>query len=190
MNTTFIPWLIALVVIVLIALWVASAYNSLVALRNRVANGWSQIDVQLKQRSDLIPNLVNTVKGYASHESSVFTAVTQARAAAQSAASSGSVADRIQAEGALDKAIVNVLAVAEAYPELKANANFIDLQNQLKELESKIAYARQFYNDVVLKLNNAVEMFPTNIIAGLFHFEKAQFFEASETERTVPQVQF
>ena len=182
--------IIALIVIVLIVLWGVSAYNGLVTLRNRVKNGWAQIDVQLKQRADLIPNLVETVKGYAAHESQVFTQVTQARASALQAAQSGDVAQRIQAENQLSRAIMNLQAVAEAYPQLQANQNFMDLQNQLKELENKIAYARQFYNDVVLKLNTAIETVPTNIIAGLFHFEQAQYFEADDASRQVPQVQF
>ena len=138
--------IIAVVVIVLIVLWAISAYNGLVTLRNRVKNGWAQIDVQLKQRADLIPNLVETVKGYASHESEVFTQVTQARAGVVQAAQSGDVAQRIQAENQLSRALVNLQATAEAYPELKANENFMDLQSQLKSLEEKIAYARQFYN--------------------------------------------
>ena len=139
--------IIALIVIVLIVLWGVSAYNGLVTLRNRVKNGWAQIDVQLKQRADLIPNLVETVKGYAAHESQVFTQVTQARASALQAAQSGDVAQRIQAENQLSRAIMNLQAVAEAYPQLQANQNFLDLQAQLKALEEKIAYARQFYND-------------------------------------------
>ena len=182
--------IIAVVVIVLIVLWAISAYNGLVTLRNRVKNGWAQIDVQLKQRADLIPNLVETVKGYASHESEVFTQVTQARAGVVQAAQSGDVAQRIQAENQLSRALVNLQATAEAYPELKANENFMDLQSQLKSLEEKIAYARQFYNDVVQKLNTAIETVPTNIIAGLFHFEQAQYFEADDASRQVPQVQF
>lgn len=133
--------IIALIVIVLIVLWGVSAYNGLVTLRNRVKNGWAQIDVQLKQRADLIPNLVETVKGYAAHESQVFTQVTQARASALQAAQSGDVAQRIQAENQLSRAIMNLQAVAEAYPQLQANQNFLDLQAQLKALEEKIAYA-------------------------------------------------
>ena len=165
--------IIALVVIVLVIVWGVSAYNGLVTLRNRVKNGWSQIDVQLKQRADLIPNLVQTVKGYAAHESQVLTQVTQARANALQAAQSGDVQQRIQAENQLSRAIMNLQAVAEAYPQLQANQNFLDLQGQLKALEEKIAYARQFYNDVVQKYNTKIEVVPSNIIAGLFHFEQA-----------------
>ena len=182
--------IIALVIIVLIVLWAVSAYNGLVTLRNRVKNGWAQIDVQLKQRADLIPNLVETVKGYAAHESQVFTQVTQARANALQAAQSGDVNQRIEAENQLSRAILNLQAVAEAYPQLQANQNFLDMQAQLKSLEEKIAYARQFYNDVVQKYNTKIEVLPTNIIAGLFHFEQAAYFQINEADRQVPQVQF
>lgn len=182
--------IIALVVIVVVVLWGVSAYNGLVTLRNRVKNGWSQIDVQLKQRADLIPNLVQTVKGYAAHESQVLTQVTQARANALQTAQSGDVQQRIQAENQLSRAIMNLQAVAEAYPQLQANQNFLDLQGQLKALEEKIAYARQFYNDVVQKYNTKIEVVPSNIIAGLFHFEQASYFQIDEADRQVPQVQF
>ena len=182
--------IIALVVIVLVIVWGVSAYNGLVTLRNRVKNGWAQIDVQLKQRADLIPNLVQTVKGYAAHESQVLTQVTQARANALQAAQSGDVQQRIQAENQLSRAIMNLQAVAEAYPQLQANQNFLDLQGQLKALEEKIAYARQFYNDVVQKYNTKIEVVPSNIIAGLFHFEQASYFQIDEADRQVPQVSF
>ena len=183
---------IVIAVIVVVLLWAMGTYNGLVSLRNRVKNGWAQIDVQLKQRADLIPNLVETVKGYASHESDVFTKVTEARAKAMSVAAdpNASTADRAQAENQLSHAIVNLQATAEAYPQLQANQNFLDLQAQLKSLEEKIAYARQFYNDVVLKYNNKVETVPSNIIAGLFHFEQSQFFEVEESARQAPQVKF
>ena len=182
--------IIALVIIVLIVLWAVSAYNGLVTLRNRVKNGWAQIDVQLKQRADLIPNLVETVKGYAALESQVFTQVTQARANALQAAQSGDVTQRIEAENQLSRAILNLQAVAEAYPQLQAKQNFLDLLAQLKALEEKIAYARQFYNDVVQKYNTKIEVVPTNLIAGLFHFEQAAYFQINEADRQVPQVQF
>lgn len=184
--------LIVIVAIVLIlALVVAGSYNSLVDLRNRVQNGWSQIDVQLKQRADLIPNLVETVKGYATHESEVFEAVTQARAkAANLSAGGATVQERSEAENMLSRAIVNVLAVAEAYPSLQANQNFINLQEQLAQLEQKIAYARQFYNDVVMKYNNKIQMFPSNIFAKMFHFTQAQPFSVSSSEREAPKVSF
>ena len=183
--------IIALIVVVLgLVLWGVSAYNNLVTLRNRVANGWSQIDVQLKQRADLIPNLVETVRGYATHESQTLSRVTAARAGVVQAASSGDIQQRMAAENQLSRALFNLQATAEAYPALQANQNFMDLQGQLKALEEKIAYARQFYNDVVLKLNTAIETVPTNIIASLFHFEQARYFEADEASRAVPQVKF
>lgn len=180
------------VIVVLLVLWAVGAYNSLVSLRNRVANGWAQIDVQLKQRADLVPNLVETVKGYAAHESEVFTQVTEARAGALAAAADpkAGAAERAEAENKLSRALVNLQATAEAYPQLQANQNFMDLQNQLSQLEQKIAYARQFYNDVVMKFNTAIETVPSNIIAGLFHFTQAQYFEADEQSRQVPQVSF
>ncbi|NEG89426.1 LemA family protein [Bifidobacterium aerophilum] len=182
--------LVILVILVALALWGVGMYNNLVTLRNRVKNGWAQIDVQLKQRADLIPNLVETVKGYAGHESTVLTQVTQARAGVVAAAANGDVAQRMTAENALSRALVNLQATAEAYPQLQANQNFMDLQAQLKALESKIAYARQFYNDIVLKYNTATETVPTNIVAGLFNFEQAQYFQVDETSRQVPQVRF
>ena len=188
-------WIIALIVIaviVVIGVWIISMYNSLVGMRNRVGNGWSQIDVLLKQRADLIPNLVETVKGYAGHESSVFTQVTQARAGVMAAASdpNATLEQRAAAEQQLSNAMVNLRATAEAYPDLKANQNFMNLQDQLRQIEYKIAYARQFYNDVVLKYNNRIMQVPTNIIAGMFHFVPAQYFAADEQSRQVPQVNF
>jgi len=170
--------IIIAVIVVLIVLWAVSAYNGLVTLRNRVKNGWAQIDVQLKQRTDLIPNLVETVKGY------------EARAGVVQAAQSGDVAQRIAAENQLSRALMNLQVVSENYPQLQANTNFMDLQSQLKSLEEKIAYARQFYNDVVQKYNTQTEVVPTNIIAGLFHFEQAPYFQVDEADRQVPQVKF
>lgn len=183
---------IILVILIVLVLWAVGAYNGLVALRNRVGNGWAQIDVQLKQRSDLIPNLVETVKGYAGHESQVLTQVTQARAGVVAAATDprATATDRMQAENALSRALFNLQATAEAYPQLQANQNFMDLQGQLKALESKIAYARQFYNDVVLKYNTKIETVPSNIIAGMFHFQQAAYFQVEETARQAPQVRF
>jgi LemA protein len=184
--------IVVLVVLVIgVVVWGVALYNSLVALRNRVENGWSQIDVQLKRRIDLVPNLVQVVKGYASHESALFEKVTAARAAAmQSASSQASTADRAAAESNLSRVLMNLTATAESYPELKANQNFLDLQEQLSGIEEKIAYARQFYNDVVQKFNTKIEMFPSNIVAGMFHFSKAEYFRADESEKAVPQVQF
>ncbi len=192
LNTGTIVLIIVVVLVVAIILWGIHAYNSLITLRNRVGNGWAQIDVQLKQRSDLIPNLVETVKGYATHESGVLAEVTKARAGVVAAASDpqATTAQRAEAENALSKALVNLRATAEAYPDLKANQNFLDLQNQLSQIEQKIAYARQFYNDVVLKLNTAVETFPTTIVAGMFHIGHSQYFQADEGARQAPQVKF
>jgi LemA protein len=190
MNGLSITLIVIVVLIVLLVLWGVGVYNALVDLRNRVANGWSQIDVQLKQRADLVPNLVETVKGYAGHESEVFQKVTEARAHAVQAAQNGTPAQRAEAEGQLSNALVNLQATAEAYPQLQANQNFMDLQQQLNQLEQKIAYARQFYNDVVQKFNTKIQSVPSNIIAGLFHFKEAQFFEAAQQDRVVPQVSF
>ena len=192
MKTGTVILIVVLVVVAVIVIWAVTAYNGLVTLRNRVRNGWAQIDVQLKQRADLIPNLVETVKGYAGHESSVLTEVTRARAGAVAAANdpNATTVQRATAENALSNALVNLRATAEAYPDLKADSNFMDLQNKLSELEQKIAYARQFYNDVVLKFNTSIEKVPTNIIAGMFHFTQAQYFEAADSDRSVPQVKF
>ena len=192
MKTGTVILIVVLVVVAVIVIWAVTAYNGLVTLRNRVRNGWAQIDVQLKQRADLIPNLVGTVKGYAGHESSVLTEGTKARGGVVGAANdpSATTVQRATAENALSNALVNLRATAEAYPDLKADSNFMDLQNKLSELEQKIAYARQFYNDVVLKFNTSIEKVPTNIIAGMFHFTQAQYFEAADSDRSVPQVKF
>ncbi|MFT8704589.1 LemA family protein [Bifidobacterium aquikefiricola] len=190
MNGLLIAVLVIVVIVVILVLWGIGVYNALIGLRNRVANGWAQIDVQLKQRADLVPNLVETVKGYATHESEVFQKVTEARANAVEAARQGDPQQRAQAENQLSNALVNLRATAEAYPQLQANQNFMDLQNQLNQLEQKIAYARQFYNDVVQKFNIKIQSVPSNIIAGMFHFHEATFFEAGEQDRVVPQVKF
>lgn len=183
---------VLLLIVVGLVVWAIGAYNGLVALRNRVGNGWAQIDVQLKQRADLIPNLVETVKGYATHENEVLTQVTAARAGAIRAAGdpNATVAQRANAENQLTHALMNLTATAEAYPQLQANQNFLGLQTQLRDLEQKIAFARQFYNDVVMKYNTMIETVPSNIIAGMFHFIQAQYFEADEASRAVPQVRF
>ena len=162
-------------------------YNNLINLRNRVKNGYSQIDVQLKRRNDLIPNLVETVKGYASHEKGVLEEVTQARAGVMNAST---IQETSEADNQLTGALKSLFAVAENYPDLKANDNFQQLQNELSDTEDKISYARQFYNDIVLKYNNACQQFPSNIIANMFHFEEEEFFEAPAGEREVPQVKF
>lgn len=179
--------LIFLVILVVIAAWVVAMYNGLVVLRNRFENAWSQIDVQLKRRTDLIPNLVDTVKGYAAHEKEVFTKVTEARSALMNAQG---IQDQAQANNMLTGALKTLFAVAEAYPELKANQNFMMLQEELSGTESKIAYARQFYNDTVLKYDNKREKFPSNIIAGLFGFKDREYFETGEADREPVKVNF
>lgn len=184
-------WLIAVIVIaaivVLVGLWIGGTYNRLIGLRNRVKDQWSQIDVLLKRRADLIPNLVETVKGYATHEKETLDAVISAR---NKVVGSKTTEEEIKASGELTQALGRLMVVAEAYPELKANVNFINLQNELNETENKIQYARQFYNDSVLNYKNAKEMFPSNIVAGMFHFENEAFFEVDEKDKEVPQVKF
>jgi len=163
-------------------------YNALVQLRNRVKNAWSQIDVQLKRRHDLIPNLVETAKGYMQHERETLSAITEARSRAMGADSVGS---RGQAESQLSGALSKFMLVVENYPDLKANQNFLSLQEELTSTENKISYARQSYNDQVLFYNNKIEMFPSNIIAGMFNFEGEEFFEIEDpAEKDVPKVQF
>ena len=179
--------LIILGIIVLIALFFGSTYNSLVKLRNMVKDQWSQIDVLLKRRADLIPNLVETVKGYAKHEKETLDAVINARNRAVSA--QGAEAE-MKANGELSGALSKLFALAESYPDLKANTNFMDLQSNLKDTEDKISYARQFYNDAVLKYKNKLEVFPSNIVAGMFGFKPEPFFEATETERENVKVSF
>ncbi len=174
-------------VVIVIALAVVALYNRLVVLRNRVENAWAQIDVQLKQRYDLIPNLVETVKGYATHEQGTFEKVTQARNMAVNATGVGAQA---QAENMLTGALKSLFAVAEAYPELKANQNFLDLQQKLSDIEQKIAYARQFYNDSVMSFNTAIQTFPANLLAGMFGFTAREYFEAEPAAADAPKVQF
>ena len=174
-------------VVVVIGIAIIGIYNRLVVLRNRVENAWSQIDVQLKRRYDLIPNLVETVKGYATHESGVFEAVTKARSAAINATG---IEQQGQAENMLSGALKSLFAVAEAYPDLKANASFLDLQAKLAEAENKIAYARQFYNDSVMSFNTAIQSFPNNILAGMFNFTARVYFEVEAAANEVPQVKF
>lgn len=180
-------WIILIIVLVLIILWAISVYNSLIALRNRVKDQWAQIDVQLKRRFDLIPNLVETVKGYTKHESETLEAVIKAR---NTYVSATVPEEQMKADGELTKAISKLFALTESYPDLKANTNFQALQQELTETESKIAAARQFYNDTVMVYNNKVSMVPSNIIASLFKFNKEAFFEANETERQNVQVKF
>ena len=180
-------WVVLIIVVVLIVLWAISVYNKLIALRNRVKDQWAQIDVQLKRRFDLIPNLVETVTGYTKHESETLEAVIKAR---NTYVSATLPEDQMKADGELTKAISKLFALTESYPELKANTNFQALQKELTETESKISSARQFYNDTVMVYNNKVAMVPSNIIASLFKFEKEAFFEANETERQNVQVKF
>jgi LemA protein len=175
-------------VVVVILAWVAGAYNGLVRLRNQLENAWAQIDVQLKRRHDLIPNLVETVKGYAAHESQTLEKVIQAR---NMAVSAKTVGDRAEAENVLTGALKSLFAVAEAYPDLKANSEFMRLQEELTSTENKVAFARQFYNDTVMTYNTHIEVFPTNFIATMFNFGRREFFEVkAEDERAAPQVKF
>ena len=178
---------IILAIVVVLGLFVMSTYNGLVSLRNKVRDQFSQIDVQLKKRSDLIPNLVETVKGYAKHEEGTLEKVIQAR---NTYLTADSMDDKVKASSEMTKAVSKLFALAESYPELKANENFLDLQNQLKEIEDKISYARQFYNDSVLMYNNKIEMFPSNVVASMFHFTKESFFEATEEEKKNVEVKF
>ncbi len=181
-------WLIVIIVIlVLIVLYVVGVYNNLVKLRNQVDDQKSQIDVELKRRFDLVPNLVETVKGYTKHEKGTLEGVVKARNAYVSASDTSG---QLEADGELTKAISKLFALTESYPDLKANENFMDLQNELSEIEQKIVYSRGFYNDSVLKLNNKIEMFPSNIIANIFGFKKHEYFKAQESERANVEVKF
>ena len=178
---------IVLAVVAALVLYVIAIYNRLVVLRNRIENAWAQIDVQLRRRYDLIPNLVETVKGYAAHEREVFERVTEARARAIAA---GSVAQQAQAENMLTQALRSLFAVAEAYPALRANENFAKLQEELSETESKIAFSRQFYNDTVLQYDNMREAFPSNVVARTAEFGGKEYFEAETVSREPVKVQF
>jgi LemA protein len=181
-------WVIVVIVIaVLLALIVVAMYNKLVRLRNRAENAWAQVDVQLRRRYDLVPNLVEAVKGYAAHERGTFDEVTKARTAAQQAQT---VEQQAQAENVLTAALGRLFAVAEAYPQLRATENFQQLQSQLAETEQKIAVARQVYNDTVLSYDNALETVPTSIVAGLFHFQPRTYFQTEDVTRAAPSVQF
>jgi len=174
--------IIALVVIIIIA-----TYNKLISLRNKVKNSWAQIDVQLKKRFNLIPNLVDTVKGYAKHEKTVLTEITKARNMMQKAKD---VNAKAAAENQLSGALKSLFAVAENYPDLKASQNFLQLQEELSGMESKIAYARQFYNDMVMRFNTAIQVFPTNIFANMLKFTEQQHFETAGKERENVKVKF
>ena len=172
---------------VLALLWLVYLYNRMVVLRNRINNAWSQIDVQLRRRYDLIPNLVETVKGYAAHEKEVFTKVTEARA---SMASATTVAEQGQAQNMITQALKSLFAVAEAYPDLKANENFMMLQEELSGTESKIAYARQFYNDTVMAFNTLIQSFPARLFADTFGFTERDYFAMEEAAREPVKVEF
>ena len=182
-------WVVLGIVVILLII-LAGMYNGLVRLRNQVKNAWAQIDVQLKRRYDLIPNLVETVKGYMKHERETLEAVTNARNLAQQGVSAGA-AERGKLEGGLAAALSRLLAVAENYPDLKANQNFLALQEELTSTENKISFSRQYYNDSVLRFNNKIQMFPSNIVAGMFGFKDGEFFEVTEPEqREAPKVSF
>jgi LemA protein len=176
------------VLVIILFIWIIGMYNGLVGLRNRVKNAWSQIDVQLKRRHNLIPNLVETAKGYMKHENETLENITKARNLAQNASG---VADQGKAEVGLSQAMSNFFLVVENYPDLKANENFLEIQEELTSTENKISFARQFYNDETMKFNNKTEMFPSNLVAGMFNFEQAEFFEIEdEAAREVPKVSF
>ena len=180
--------IILIVIIAVAVLFFISMYNSLVRLRNQVKNAWSQIDVQLKRRHDLIPNLIETVKGYMHHERETLESITKARSQAVEAESVG---EKAKAEGELTRALGKFNLVVENYPDLKANQNFLSLQEELTSTENKISFARQAYNDQVLFYNNKIQMFPSNIIAGMFNFKEEEFFEIEdEKEKEVPKVNF
>jgi LemA protein len=182
-------WVVIVIVavVVLLLLVLVGMFNKLVRLRNRSENAWAQVDVQLRKRYDLIPNLVETVKGYAAHERATFEEVTRARTAAQQAQG---VAEQAQAENMLTQALGRLFAVAEAYPQLRATENFQQLQAQLSDVEQNIAVARQVYNDTVLSYDNALETVPTNIIAGMFNFRPREYFQTEDATREAPRVDF
>ncbi len=187
MTGTIVFWVI-LGLFVFVVLYLIAAYNSLVGIRNLARNSWSQIDVQLKRRHDLIPNLVEAAKGYMGHERETFESVTRARS---EAAGARGVQQVVQAESKLSEAISRFMVTVESYPELKANQNFLAIQEELSSTENKIAFARQAYNDAVLMLNNKIEMFPSSIIANMFAFRKEVFFEMEDlSQRSVPKVSF
>jgi LemA protein len=180
--------IIVAVVLVLLVLFVIAAYNALIRLRNQVDNAWSQIDVQLKRRHDLIPNLVETARGYMKHERGTFEAITEARSRAMGAKT---VSEASKAEGALGEALSKFMLVVENYPDLKANQNFLAVQEELTGTENRISFARQSYNDQVLFFNNKIQMFPSNVVANTFNFSKRDFFELETgAEREVPKVSF
>ena len=176
--------MVVLIIIIVLVVIIAGMYNGLVSSRNKVKNAWSQIDVQLQRRFDLIPNLIETVKGYTKHEEEVFTKVTELRTSWSNAST---VHEKAELANELSGALKTIMAVSEGYPDLKANQNFSELQEELQNTENKISYSRQFYNDTVTKYNTKLEMFPTNILAGLFHFESEELFkvDSDETRKNV-----
>ena len=181
-------WLIVIIIIIVVlVLWYVVTYNSLVGLRNRVKDQWSQVDVQLKRRADLIPNLVETVKGYAKHEKTTLDEVVKAR---NTFVTAKTPEEEMEKSGELTQALSKLMMLTENYPDLKANTNFVSLQNDLRDTEDKISTMRQFYNDTVLKYNNKVETIPSNIVANMAHFTKEAFFEATEAEKETPKVSF
>jgi LemA protein len=185
-----IPGIVVGVIVVILAIVLWVLYNGLVRLRNQVKNAWAQIDVQLKRRYDLIPNLVETAKGYMKHERETLEAVTKARNLAQQVSSAGA-GERAKAEGELSSALSRLLAVVERYPDLKANQNFLALQEELTSTENKISFSRQYYNDSVLRYNNQTQVVPSNIVAGMFGFKADEFFEVTlAAEREAPKVSF
>ena len=185
-----IALIVIIAIVVILILIFIGIYNGLIKARNQVKNAWSQIDVQLKRRFDLIPNLVETVRGYMKHERETLEAVTKARGLVQSAANAG-VGERSKAEGELGMALGRLFAVAEQYPDLKANQNFLALQEELTSTENKISFARQYYNDSVLSYNNKTQMFPSNVIAAMTGFKTSEFFEVTApAEREAPKVSF
>ncbi len=187
MSTGLIILIVVIALVVILALYVIATHNKLVELKNRVKDQWAQIDVQLKRRFDLIPNLVETVKGYTKHESETLENVVKARNTYLSATTNE---EAIKANNDLTGAISKLFALSESYPDLKANTNFLQMQADLKDVEDKIASARQFYNDTVLQYNNKIQMFPSNIVASMFHYKAEAFFEAADTERENVQVKF
>lgn len=187
MSGGTIALIVIVVIVVILVIALIAMYNNFVRLRNKVDNAWAQVEVQLQRRFDLIPNLVETVKGYAKHESGTLEAVTQARS---QVASAGTPEERMKAENFLTDTLRSLFAVAEAYPDLKANQNFQQLQSQLEDTEDKISYMRQSYNDVVMDYNNAIQTFPAVLFAGMFGFKQRASFDAEESAATAPKVQF
>ncbi len=188
MSTATILLLAMVGIAIVLSLWLIAMYNGLVQARNRVKNAWAQIDVQLKRRHDLIPNLVETAKGYMKHERETLENITKAR---NLAAQPHGVADQARAEGDLSRAMSNFFVVVEQYPDLKANTNFLQIQEELTSTENKIGFARQFFNDETMKFNTNIEQFPNNIVAGMFNFKQGEFFQVEEAaQREAPKVSF